>query len=66
MKILWVLYLLVILSSPSYSSEIKPVIAVYPAWQHDTDSIKFIPWARYSHLAIAGVYPKDDGSLIGK
>lgn len=58
------LYLLFLFSASSYSSEFKPVVAVYPAWKHTASSIQTIPWQRFSHLAVAGIYPKEDGSLL--
>ena len=63
MKGLWAILFVFLISSPSYSGEAKPVVAVYPSWKHNKNSIKSIPWARFSHLAVAGIYPKEDGSL---
>ena len=63
MKKLPILYLLLLCSSPSLAIETKPIVAVYPVWKHSEQSIKSLPWTRFSHLAITGVYPKKDGSL---
>lgn len=63
MKKLPILYLLLLCSSPSLAIETKPIIAVYPVWKHSEQSIKSLPWTRFSHLAITGVYPKKDGSI---
>lgn len=63
MKKLSILYLLFFCSSATLAIEAKPVIAVYPTWKHNEQSIKSLPWTRFSHLAITGVYPREDGSL---
>ncbi len=64
MKKVFVFYLFFLFSASSYSSEVKPIIAVYPAWKHNSDYAKTIPWEGFSHLAITGIYPKEDGTLL--
>lgn len=45
------------------ASECKPVVAVYPTWEHTEDIQKSLPWNRFTHLAVFGVYPNIDGEL---
>lgn len=64
MKKVFSLYFFFLFSAPSYSTEVKPIVAVYPAWMHNNDYVKTIPWEGFSHLAITGIYPKEDGTLL--
>ncbi len=41
----------------------KPVVAVYSSWKHSQQALAELPWQRFSHLAIASVYPLPDGRL---
>ena len=39
------------------------VFAVYPVWLKDHTGISALPWDSFTHLAIASIYPKANGSL---
>lgn len=41
----------------------KPVVAVYAAWKFNQYGLEQIPWSRFSHIAIASVYPREDATL---
>lgn len=41
----------------------KPVVAVYAGWKYPQVQPDHLPWPKFSHLAIASVYPLPDGSL---
>ena len=44
----------------------KPIIAVYPVWKNDKIEMSRLPWQNFTHLAIASIYPKYDGSLYSE
>ncbi|WP_422359833.1 glycosyl hydrolase family 18 protein [Reichenbachiella sp.] len=44
----------------------KPIVAVYPVWKHDKIEMSQLPWQRFTHLAIASIYPKNDGNLYSE
>lgn len=41
----------------------KPVVAVYAGWKFPEVQPEHLPWSKFSHLAIASIYPLPDGSL---
>ena len=41
----------------------KTVVAVYASWKHTPEALAQLPWQRFSHLAVASVYPLPDGRL---
>lgn len=41
----------------------KPVVVVYPYWKHSTSSLAKLPWDKFSHIAVASVYPLASGSI---
>ena len=53
------LYFYFALLSPA--SQAKPIIAVYPAWKHTASSATALPWMNFSHLAVSGVFPTENG-----
>lgn len=40
------------------------MVAVYPTWKHSDDELKALPWNRFTHIAVFGVYPNSDGELL--
>ncbi|NTS77539.1 glycoside hydrolase family 18 protein [Catenovulum sp. SM1970] len=63
-KLTFLLLTLLVSSFSSWANTCKPVIAVYPVWLEDhPTAIKNLPWHQFSHIAIASIYPKEDGSL---
>lgn len=48
----------------SLTTPCKPVVAVYPIWKLAEAPVADLPWHRFTHLAIASIYPKADGSLV--
>ncbi len=49
--------------SCNHSSAPKPVVVVYPSWKHTTLSLAKLPWDKFSHIAVASVYPLESGSI---
>ncbi len=47
----------------SEAGECKPVIAVYPWWKHDQQTMEKLPWDRFTHLAIFAAHPTDSAQL---
>jgi chitinase len=63
MKKVYLFLLALISCSDDQPTERKPVVAVYAAWKYPHFGLDNIKWERFSHIAIASVYPRDDGTL---
>lgn len=61
-KVILMLLVLVACSVDSRPLQ-KPVVAVYAAWKYNLYGLEQIPWSRFSHIALASVYPREDGTL---
>lgn len=44
----------------------KPVVAVYPSWNHSDSTMQALPWDRFTHIAVFGIYPNPDGSIVSE
>ncbi len=47
----------------AFASNCKPVIAVYPAWKHSQEVLTSLPWHRFTHIALFGIYPDTAGNF---
>lgn len=46
-----------------FAETCKPVVAVYPSWKHNQATLESLPWHRFTHIALFGVYPNAEGNI---
>jgi GH18 family chitinase len=65
LKMYRLLLILLLLTACSHERPVaeKPIIGVFTVWKYPNYGLEQIPWQGISHLAIASVYPKEDGTL---
>ena len=63
MKKIYVFLLMLLSCSTEQNPVNKPIIAVYAAWKYPEFGLNNIRWELFSHIAIASIYPREDGTL---
>ena len=63
MKYIYCFFMLLSSFLSAHAAVQKPVVVVYAGWKYPLVAAQHLPWSKFSHLAIASVYPMPDGSL---